>query len=290
MLGRVAMQIKIVPESDDVDFADYVFRLDPNASDTGFWLGTLCDPREDGTIVWFRSEGTEYYSIVRCTLGKATGGNVVLSYRRPAGDVTGVDIATAHMAQAKHLGNPPASYQFDLDTLEGEKPDYVEDDFSYKELTETTVKASGLRWNSFANAVESNPRSSGETDVVVKGFWYGGNLDKCGHAFARACVAGISGAHLSDLTMWFSYPPAGKMGENITFWTTDFERAQDDPTSYYMTQIAMHEWGHVFGMGHSDKSGEPSIMQAGYEEGYPVIVTSPNDRHGVREVLKSHDH
>ena len=92
-------------------------------------------------------------------------------------------------------------------------------------------------------------------------------------------------SYLGHQVMWISYPPDGQDGGIVTEWTADFETAKQSQY-FYLPQVAMHELGHFLGLGH----GPVGSIMGPYHPTKPVAVTSPNDRHGLREVMRSHNH
>ena len=281
---------------------DYQFKLDLNTGGTGFnramGHSPSCYPNSGPTETEWVIGGRVTPSLIRCGLGQASNSGMTLKGQRIGTNREFTVKTTGSIKQGWHRHDRHVSYRVDLDTIDGIRPSYVSSSFDYRTDTESEIPKAVETWNNASGRTLIELSTSLYPDVKVRAYWFTNIGDRCGQTLGSitlGCVREDRGTttvypHNGDLTMWIKHPPQGwsYQAGAITQWTTDAGIAgnpQFRQTHFYLPQILEHEFGHTFGLGHPP---EGNVMGP-YEVRHPVESLTGDDKHGMREVLRTHN-
>ena len=294
-----------VAQDSNVDVTQYVFHINFNSSQTGFFQVPYgdkeCRPSEDfgdRFTNWVR--GPELHTqVIRCGLGDNQNSGFVVRAKlstAPPESQGFVVHTTGHIPQAWHQLNHAVTYRLDLSTFAGERPSYVKESYytsEMQEFVERHIKYAAFRWNHAVGQVGPTAftRDSANPDVIVRGFWQGYTQACIRGRFA--CVEPIDGnyPHLNDMTFWLRFPPKGQvtftgLPSYYTEDAADLEKEFGYYTYVYLPNVALHELGHFTGLYHLPFG---HVMYNAPSDD-PDLELSESDVNGMTESIGRHQH
>ncbi len=278
------------------DLYRYEFKVDLNSAQTGLYIdsgGTLCssNPSKDSTdFASLNASGEYHFNVVRCGLGDYSNATITVQVRRDSGrPPVGWETwqaGSVRVNQAPHDEDGRMTYITFLSNFYDNSAQTA----TGPENPQRTVMTFALS-DAFSQYNKRHPGTfrylSGTGDVPI----WASDGGQC--QYKLACVKQTFSSpryHLYSQNMFIHYPPSGVAGKE---WTDEYYVAKNEPDKYFLPFVAMHEIGHLTGLGHTPD--QVSVMSA-YDRDWIMSLwpSTPDipaeDVHGLSAVLQSHRH
>ena len=296
LLSVAIARLTITPAVDTFIVERYDFRL--VLTDTGLYSydpgnqKQSCYPSIGKTVTAWKVSTSTAGFLARCGLGSATNQGILVQARLEE-DHSQILEARVYdfYPLAVHRDPPQIFYEFDLSSIEGTRPNFVDadpDNEFYSDFREATKRGANM-WN-LGMGNRQIFRPGPPSNMTIKVSWYGA-YELCeGRAVLGCASTHYSDSHATtDTTVRIPYPPAGEYGTGVeTEWTNDFGRATEEDTLgqyFYLPGVMAHELAHGLGVGDTTYG-----LMGPYDRESPMSVPFANDRHGMEEVISSHTH
>ena len=297
LLAVAIARLTITPAVDTFIVKKYKFRL--VLTDTGLYSYDLTDQKQSCYPSIGKTETDWTFStnvagiLARCGSGSPTNQGILVQARL---EEDHSQIFEARVSDfyplAAHRDPPQISYEFDLSSIEGTRPNFVDadpDNEFYSDFREATKRGANM-WN-LGMGNRQIFRPGPPSNMTIKVSWYDAN-GLCGVRVGLGCASmhfGGDSHAANDTTVRIPYPPMDEYESGVmTEWTNDFGRATNEDTLgqyFYLPGVMAHELAHGLGVGDTTYG-----LMGPYDPESPMSVPFANDRHGMEEVIDSHSH
>ena len=223
------------------NLADYTYNITPHPA-TGFYVdgGSGCGGQNPNWLPNWQTlaGGSLQFKAIRCGIGDVT--NLGMEVRaRPVGGGDDILVGrTGHVPQAGHRDPRSATYRLDfLSTTHQSTVEQHLDDAD--DVWDDAIRRSVGRSSYFTEVTENE-------DVLIGAYLRDVGPQGCPPE-ALACVRYVidpANSHITSAATWFAFPPYP-----AAQWTDNRLFAERNPLLIWLPMVALHEFGHVPGIG-----------------------------------------